>query len=164
LINYALTDLDSGGVELAGSYEVANRVIVFASYQDWDVGDTDRESVRLGGGYRWDLKPNIDLIAKLAYGDNELDPPGPASSDEDGFALGGELRAWISRDFEISGEITLDESLGSGTETVLGIGSQYYFGDNLSAGARLSIDDTDTTVFLGIRFHFGDSRRRLQSR
>ena len=164
VINYMMTELDSGGVELAGSYEVANRVVVFADYQNSEIGRTDRERLRLGGGYRWDLKPNVDLIAKLAYADNEIDPPGPGRFDDDGFMLGGEVRAWLSRDFEVGGELMLDDSIGSSTETVVGIGSQYYFGDNLSAGARLRIDDADTTVFIGVRFHFGDSRRLLSNR
>lgn len=163
-IDYVLTELDSGGVELAGSYEVANRVIVFADYQNFEIGNTDRERLRLGGGYRWDLKPNIDLIAKLSYADNEIDPPGPGRIDDDGLMVGGEIRAWLARDFEVGGEITLDDSIGSGTETVLGIGGQYYFGDNASAGARLRIDDADTTVFIGVRFHFGASRRLLENR
>jgi hypothetical protein len=133
--NYALSDLDSGGIE--------------------------RSAFRVGGGYRWAVSPTIDLVAKLAYADTEIDRPGPGRNfDDDGLIVSGELRAWMSEDLELSVELSLDDSYSADLETVLEFGGQYYLDGNFSVGGRLRVDDNDTTLLLGGRFYFGRSKRR----
>jgi hypothetical protein len=154
--NYALTELDNGGVEIGGSIEVAERVLVFGSYHDWELdGGADRSGFSIGGGYRWALSPSMDIIAKLALAETEIDPPGPAKFDDSGLVASGELRAWVSERLELSGELLLDDSLGDDVETVLEFGGQHHLNPNLSLGGRLRIDDDDTTLLLGARFYFG---------
>lgn len=161
--NLVLTDLDETGVEIGASFEVANRVHVFADHRDYELGSNfDRTTLQLGGGYRWDLRPNLDLVAKLAYADNEIDRPGPNDFEDEGLVVSGQLRAWVNRNLELSGELFLDDSLGSSTETILEFGGQFYLRGNLSVGGRIRADDDDTSLFLGARFYFGDSARRRQ--
>jgi hypothetical protein len=162
--NLVMTELDEMGLEFGGSFEVANRVHVFADYRDYELGNGfDRSTLQLGGGYRWDLRPNLDLVAKLAFAETEIDRPGPGGKfDDEGLIVSGLLRGWITRDVELSGELFLDNSFGSNTETIVEFGGQFHLRPNMSVGGRLRVDDDDTTLFLGARFYFGDSARRRQ--
>lgn len=158
--NYALTELDSGGIEVGGSIEVANRVHVFGAYQDWEVDDDfDRTAFHVGGGYRWTLSPRADFVAKLAYASTEIDPTSQSPDlDDDGLILSGEIRSWVGQRLELSGELFLDDS-SDDLETVLELGAQFHRRNTLSFGGRLRIDEDDTTLLLGARFYFGPSAR-----
>jgi hypothetical protein len=158
--NYALTELDSGGIEVGGSIEVANRIHVFGAYQDWEVDDDfDRSVFHVGGGYRWALSPKTDFIAKLAFAETEIDRAGPPPDiDDEGFVLSGEIRAWLAQKLEVSGELFLDDSLDD-LETALEFGGQYHLKGKLSVGGRFRVDEEDTTLLLGARFYFGPSAR-----
>jgi hypothetical protein len=156
--NYAMTELDSGGIELGGSIEVADRIHVFGAYQDWEIDDDlDRTAFHVGGGYHWTLSPRTDFVAKLAYASTELDRPNQAPDlDEKGLILSGEIRSWVGERLELSGELFLDDSLDD-LETVLELGAQFHRKQTLSLGGRLRIDEEDTTLLLGARFYFGPS-------
>lgn len=157
----AATELDSIGLEIGVSFEVADQVIVFGGLENLELGNNvDRDTLRVGGGYRWPVRPNMDFIAKLAYADNEIDLPGRAQFDDDGLILSGELRGWISQRLELSGELLLDDSIGSDIDTALEFGAQQHRRGNLSLGGRIRIDEDDTTLLLGARFYFGASNRR----
>jgi len=157
----AVTELDSIGVELGVSFEVADQVIVFGAFEDLELSDNvDRRTLRVGGGYRWPMRPNMDFVAKLAYADNEIDFPGPGRFDDEGLVLSGEFRGWISQRLELSGELLLDDSIGSDIDTVLEFGAQQHRRGNLSLGGRVRVDEDDTTLLVGARFYFGASNRR----
>jgi hypothetical protein len=97
-------------------------------------------------------------MASLSYGDNEFRRRG-RDTDEDGLILGGHIRGWLTQRLELNGTVWLDDSTGSGTETVLEFGGQFFHETNWSYGGRLRIDDNDSVLFLGVRFYFGASRR-----
>jgi hypothetical protein len=158
--NYALTELDSGGIELGGSIEVANRIHVFGAYQDWEVDDDfDRTAFHVGGGYHWTLSSKTDLVVKLAYANTELDLSNQSTDlDEEGLFVSGEIRSWVGQRLELSGELFLDDSLDD-LETVVELGAQFHRKNTLSFGGRLRIDEEDTTLLLGARFYFGPSAR-----
>lgn len=157
-VNYAMTELSSGGYEIGGSVDVANRIHAFASYQDWELSrNVDRRTIQLGAGYRWALSPNVDAIGHLAWADNRIRRPGP-NLDDEGLIAGGTLRGWASRNLELSGSVLLDSSIGSGVDPVLEFGGQYYFNGSFSLGGRIRMDEDDSTVFLGGRYHFGPLR------
>lgn len=161
--NLVMYDLDETGIELGASFEVANRTHVFAEYLDHELGNGfDRTTLQIGGGYRWDLRPNLDFVAKAALADTEIDFPGGNDFEDEGLIVSGALRGWVNRNLELSGELFLDDSIGSSTETILEFGGQYYLRGNLSVGGRIRIDEDDTSLFLGARFYFGDSARRRQ--
>ena len=156
----AMTELDSGGIELGGSFEITQRIHVFVSYQDWELGEnTDRSLLQIGGGYRWDLSTNLDAFARLSFGDSDLDRSGRASIDDEGILMSGGLRGWMTDQLELSGEVILDDSLGSDVDVALEFGGQYYVDDQLSVGGRIRLDEDETTLFLGGRFYFRGSGR-----
>jgi hypothetical protein len=158
LANYALSELDSGGIEIGGSIEVARRIHVFGAYQDWEVDDVfDRAAFHVGAGYQWSLSPKTDFVAKLAFADTEIDPSGaPADLGDEGLILSGEIRSWVGQRLELSGELFLDDSLDD-IETVLELGGQYHRKNTLSFGGRVRIDEEDATLLIGARFYFGPS-------
>jgi hypothetical protein len=151
----ALTELDSLGLEIGGSFSLARQVYLFGSYQDWEVGEVvDRSILRIGGGYYWDISENLDLDVGAALADSELDRPGFNDLDDDGLILHAGLRGWASPVVELSSFIFLDDSLGSDSETVLELGGQYFTRNDFSFGGRVRIDEDDTTLFFGVRFYF----------
>jgi hypothetical protein len=158
--NYAMTELDSGGIEVGGSIEVASRIHVFGAYQDWEVDDDfDRTAFHVGGGYHWTLSPRTDFVAKLAYVQTDLDLSSQGSDlDEEGLIASGEFRAWVGQRLELSGELFFDDSLDD-LETVVELGAQLHRKNTLSFGGRVRIDEEDTTLLLGARFYFGPSAR-----
>lgn len=158
--NYALSELDSGGVELGGSIEVASRIHVFGAYQDWEVDDEfDRTAFHVGGGYHWTLSPRVDFVVELAYAQTEIDPSSQGSDlDEEGLIVSGEIRSWVGQRLELSGELFLDDSLDD-LETVVELGVQFHRINTRSFGGRLRVEEGETTLLLGARFYFGPSAR-----
>jgi hypothetical protein len=152
----AVTELDSGGLEGGGSFTVAPNFHVFAAYQDWELNDNvDRSILQVGAGYHWDIANNLDLIVAVAFADSELDPPGPRKIDDDGVILSAGLRGWLTSAVELAGTISLDDSLGSNSDTVLELGGDYHLNNQFSVGGRVRIDEDETTLFVGGRFYFG---------
>ncbi len=157
----AVTELDSGGLEGGGSFTVAPNFHVFAAYQDWELNDNvDRSILQVGAGYHWDIANNLDLVVALAFADSELDTPGPGKIDDDGLILSAGLRGWLTNAVELSGMISLDDSLGSDSDTVLELGGDYHLNSQFSLGGRVRIDEDETTLFVGGRFHFGRTNQR----
>jgi hypothetical protein len=164
IANLGLTALDNGGIELGGSVAVADRVHVFGGYQDWELGSgADRSILQLGAGYRWDLAPNLDLAARVALASSDLDRRQQLDLDDEGLIISGLLRGWIADRVELSGELLLDDSLGSDIETVLEFGGQYYVNDEFSVGGRIRVDEDETSLFLGGRFYFRGWRRSAET-
>ena len=152
----ALTELDAGGLEIGGSFSLSPNVHAFASYSDWEINqNVDRSILQLGAGYHWDLSPNLDLVATIAYADSELDLPGPAEIDDDGLILGFGLRNWLSDSVEAYADILLDDSLGRNVDSVLRLGGEYHVNPQFSIGGRVRVDEDETTLFFGGRFYFG---------
>ena len=157
--NLALPELDEIGFELEGSTEVTDNLVVFGTYRDFSPSNRiDRKTLQIGVGHYWDIRPNIDVMASLSYGDNEISRRGRNFND-DGLILGGHIRGWLTQKIELNGAVLLDNSFGSSTETVLELGGQYFHEINWSYGGRVRVDETDSVLFLGARFYFGASRR-----
>jgi hypothetical protein len=152
----ALTELDAGGLEIGGSFSLSPNVHTFASYSDWEINqNVDRSILQLGAGYHWDLSPNLDLVATIAYADSKLDRPGPSDIDDDGLILGIGLRNWLSDSVETYADFLLDDSLGRNVDSVLRLGGEYHINPQFSIGGRVRVDEDETTLFLGGRFYFG---------
>jgi len=154
----AMTDIDSGGIEIGGSVSVTETIHVFGGYQDWEIGDNaDRSILQLGAGYRWGISPNVDMLVRLALADSDFDRRGRGPQDDDGLIISGLVRGWVASQIELSGELLLDDSLGSDMDVVLEFGGQYHLKDNFSLGGRIRADEDDMALFLGVRFYFRGS-------
>ncbi|MDH3418789.1 MAG: hypothetical protein OEM78_04900, partial [Gammaproteobacteria bacterium] len=116
----AMTELDSGGLEIGGSFIVAPNIYIFGSYQDWEANElVDRSIIQIGGGYYWDISENLDLAVGASFAESEIDRRGASDFDDDGLILHAGLRGWLSPTIELSSFLFLDDSLGSDIDTVL---------------------------------------------
>lgn len=158
--NLALPDIDEIGIEVAGSTAVTRNLVVFGYYRDFRPDElTDRKTLSIGVGHRWNVRPNMDVLASAAYADNEIDAGGASSADEEGIVVGGHVRGWVTQRMELNGAVLLDNSTGSSTETIVEVGAQYFRARNWSYGGRVRAGEDDTALFLGVQFYFGASRR-----
>jgi hypothetical protein len=160
--NLAVPELDEIGIEVDGSTAVTEDLVVFGRYRDFepDAG-VEQQSVQIGVGYVWKIQPSLDLMASLSYADNDIDLRGLPLRKEEGLILGGHARGWMTGRVELAGSVLLDNSKGSDTDTIVEFGLQYFRQASWSVGGRIRDDDDATTLFLGVRFYFGASRRPL---
>jgi hypothetical protein len=159
MTNLILTDIDEIGVELWGQTAATEHFIVSGAYQDWEPRDgLKRETLKIGVGYRFGFRPNLDFVASAHYADNETDTYG-VSDDEAGLILSALVRGWLTPQFELSGAILFDHSLGSSTDTVFELGGHLMSRRNISYGARLRVAEDDEALIVGARFYFGASKR-----
>ena len=157
--NLVVTEIDEFGFELEGSTAVTEDLVVFGRFFDFEQGNgIERELLEIGVGHVWNIRPSIDFIGSIAYGDNSVSTPGLGKEDEEGLLVGAQVRGWATARVELNGGVTLDNSAGSSTDTVLELGMQFFHAANWSYGGRIRSDDEDTAVFAGIRFYFGASR------
>ena len=146
-------DVDGDGIGIKGSYAFNDRFHGFATYatQDFDF-DVDANQFEIGGGYNWDLSPNIQAVGTLAFVSAEVES-GPVSVDDDGFGVGAGLRGRPAPKVEVEGGVDyvdLDDS-----NTSFRIDGRYYFNDIWAAGGGISFDDDATSWRIGVRAEFG---------
>jgi hypothetical protein len=158
----AVPELDEIGIDFEGSTAVADRLVVFGRYFSFEPNsDVDYQSIQIGVGRIWHIRRNIDFVGSLAYASNEVDTPERQGVEEEGIIVGAQLRGWATPRLELSGAAMLDNSRGSSTDTVLELGVQFLTEPRLSYGGRIRIDEDESTIFVGLRFYFGASRRPI---
>ena len=141
-------DVDGGdGFEFGGSFRINQEFYAVASFQDLD-GDRggDLEILEFGGGY---IRPhnNIDLAAEFTLIDADV-----SGDSESGFSLAGGARGFIAPNLELRGYFKYVDI--EDNDTFLELGGDYFFADNLSAGATIELGSDLDTVTIGGRFHF----------
>jgi hypothetical protein len=152
-------DVDALGYELKGSTAVTNNLVVFGSYLDFEPNeDVDRRLLTIGVGRRWNIRPNIDVMASASYGGNEI-VEGGVEVEEEGVIVGFDVRGMAAARVELNGALLFDNSAGSNTDIVLEFGAEFFRRRNVSYGGRIRNDDSDTTLIAGLRFYFGASKR-----
>ena len=141
-------DIDGGdGIEIGGSFRINQDFYAVASFQDLDVSrGGDLEILEFGGGY---IRPygNIDLAAEFTLIDADF--PGDSES---GFSLAGGARGFFAPQLEFRGyvkHVDIEDS-----DTFLELGADYFFAENLSAGATIELGSDLDTLTIGGRFHF----------
>jgi len=151
--------IDDFGYEVKGSTAVTDHLVVFGSYTDFEPNeDVDRKLLAIGVGRRWNIRPNIDVMASASYGDNDLVERG-IEVEEEGVIVGFDVRGLATTRIELNGAVLLDNSAGSNTETIMEFGMEFFGRRNVSYGGRIRHDDSDTTLIGGLRFYFGASQR-----
>jgi hypothetical protein len=152
-------EMDEFGYELKGSTAVTDNLVVFGSFLDFEPNeDVDRKLLAIGVGRRWNVRPNIDIMASASFGDNELVERG-IEVEEDGVIVSFDVRGWATARIELNGAVLLDNSAGSNTEVVMEVGAEFDGRRNVSYGGRIRNDESDTTLIAGLRFYFGASSR-----
>ena len=140
------------GLRLRGSYELNNNWLLVGGFTSLDFNnDVDSTMLELGAGYVWHYNENFDFISTLQFVQVDVDTPS-GSGDDNGFALSGGARGFIAPQFEVRGSvhhINLDDS-----DTFLELAGDYYFTDEISAGASLEFAGDVDTFTVGVRWLF----------
>ncbi len=152
-------DIDGDGIDINGSFTIAENVHVFAGFQtlDFDFG-VDTTALQIGAGYMQPIAPTTDFVARLAYVDGELDV-GTFDFDDSGFGLSVGLRHEFAPQIQAGAfinHVDLDES---GDETSFELRGEYFLNDQFSAGLTLEFGDDTTVWAIGGRYYFGAMRR-----
>ncbi len=145
-------DEDGDGYGIGGSYALHRNFHLVAGYQDIELGgNNDYNSLLLGAGANFPLRPGLDAVGRAAWINSEVDV-GPVSDDEDGYGLEGGVRMMINPQLELNGfarYVDLDED-----DTSLVIGGLYEIARNVAVGADLEFSDDVTSFFLKARLYF----------
>ena len=156
---YVWTDIDgvsgtADGFALRGSFELTDRVFMFASYAEQMLSDFDLETYNIGAGYAWSIAPNMDLYGKISYVKAEAEGRG-FSADDDGYGIGVGIRSFVTDKLELEGAINYVDLSDSGDNTSFGIGARWYFTPQWAVGLEASIGDDADTYGVGVRWNFG---------
>jgi hypothetical protein len=146
-------NLNGDGISLRGSVPVNETFFVFASY--WDVGydfNVDLTSIEAGGGVHLPFSDKVELVARFGLVKSELDTNN-VSSDDDGFTLGGHVRAVVMPRFELEGGFDYID-LGTDPDTLLVGQARYFFLENVAGALRLEFGDDIDSMSLGVRVTF----------
>ncbi len=140
------------GFRINGSYELDNNWLIVGGLTSLDFNNNvDSTLVELGGGYIWHYSEDFDLLSTLRVVRSEIDVGG-IDADETGFALSAGTRGLLTPQFEIRGSvnhINLDDS-----DTYLELAGDYYFTEQVSAGASLEFAGDTDAFTIGARWFF----------
>lgn len=148
-------DIDGDGFAVAGSFSLTESFQVIGSYSDLDFDfDVDATAFSIGGGYRYGIGEQTDLVASLSYVSGEVDTAF-GDADDDGFALAAGLRSFVHEQIELEGGVAYVDLDESGDETSLFGEGRYWFNDEFAVGAGLNLGDDTTTFVISGRYSFG---------
>lgn len=149
---------DLTGLDVQGSYAINDNWLAVGRFSylcdEQGVFDLDQTTLSVGGGYRYPLLEDLDLLgtAELEFGSIKLSAGGASASDnEAGIRLRGGARYGINDRLEVFGGLGL-RTIFDG-EFVLDAGALYAFDETFSAFGKLELGD-DTLFTLGVRFGF----------
>ncbi len=140
------------GIRFKGSYELDGNWLIVGGLTSLDFNNSvDSTLLELGGGYVWHYSDDFDLVSTLRLVRSEIDNGG-IDADDTGFALTAGARGLLAPQFEIRGSvnhINLDDS-----DTYLELAGDYYFTEQVSAGASLEFAGDKDAFTIGVRWFF----------
>lgn len=140
------------GIRFNGSYELNSNWLIVGGLTALDFNNNvDSTLVELGVGYVWRYAYDFDLVSTLRLVRSEIDVGG-IDAEETGFALSAGVRGLLAPQFEIRGSvnhINLDDS-----DTYLELAGDYYFTEQVSAGASLEFAGDKDAFTIGVRWFF----------
>ena len=157
-LDAGVNDIDGDGIKIGGSYQIADNVHTFGSYQTLDFDGVDFNAFEIGAGYMTTIAPSTDFVARVAYINGEVET-GIGDIDDSGYSLSAGFRRMLRSDIEARAfinHVDLDES---GGETSLELAGDYFFSDQFAAGLSLEFGDDATSWSIGGRYFFGAVRR-----
>lgn len=146
---------------IAGSFDVASNVNLFASYASTTLessGDVDLDFDRydVGIGYHTSVNEKTDMTANVKYIGTEIELTNGFSTaslgDGSGYGVGIGVRHKVSDSLEAYGSVDYVD-VEEATETSVTAGGRYYFNDKISAGLGYTSGDFDG-VNGTLRFNF----------
>lgn len=147
-------NVDGDGFELAGAYELNDRVFLFGEWQDQSLDfGVDGRTIEIGGGYTHSFSDKLDFVGQLSYLDSEV-KAGNLTADDDGLALGGGIRALVTDAVQLDASLKLVDFDNSGSDTGFSIGGRYYFNPSMAIAASADFNDNADALRVGFRWEF----------
>jgi len=156
------TGFDLSGVAVNGSRLIGDNFFLMAGYSllSDDVSgfdfDLDYAELSLGLGYRYAVNSSSDVYVAVSYEDRALETSGGGFRDKDsvnGYGVQVGLRSLVTDNIELSGSLGM-VSIDSESDTVFGLGANYFFNESFSAGVGYSSSDDIDITSLNVRYSF----------
>ena len=137
------------GFALDGSYALNSKVFLLGEWQDdsYDFGVSGR-TYELGAGFHHAISSTVDFVGTLSYLDSKVSGGGASVSDN-GFGLGGGIRARLAKEFELDAGLKYVDFDKGGSDTGLHVDGRWYF--KKAMALSFGIDNTDNVDV----WHFG---------
>lgn len=174
-------NLDADGFTGGGSYAITDMFHVFASYSDAtldvqssDPGilntDVDISQLDVGAGINYAVTDAIDVVARAAYVDTDVNVDGSGSSSDGSYRLEAGVRGMATPSIEINGGLSYADveplrfrdagvsgSSGSdnGQKLAFRVGTLYSVTDWLAVGVSGSFSGNTKLYGANIRAYFG---------
>jgi hypothetical protein len=147
-------DVDGDGFELAGSFEITDKVFLFGEWQEQSLDfSIDGRTLEVGAGLTHGFSDKLDFVGTLSLVDSEIELGG-SSADDDGLALGAGVRGRVNDSVELEGGLKYVDYDESGGDTGFTFGGRYYFNQSMALGASADFADNADTLRLGFRWEF----------
>lgn len=149
-------DVDGDGFQLRGSLPVYENFFVLVEYLTLDFErDIDSSRWMIGAGGHWPINNTLDVIARAGLVNYEVEA-GSFDDDDNGFFIGGRLRAKITPQIELEGGFDhVNVDVGDlGDETYLIAEGRYIFTSQLAAGVLLNVGGDTTLLGVQGRYSF----------
>jgi len=146
--------VDGDGFSLGGTVKVADSFYIGGSFDDYDLDyGIDGELLEIGGGYFQPLDDDIDFVATFSYLDAEVSA-GNASADDDGFQIGGGVRARLADSVEVDAMLEYANMDEGGSDTGIDLRGRYYISDEFAVQAKFTFGTDFETISIGVRGEF----------
>jgi opacity protein-like surface antigen len=152
-LNDSFVNVNGDGFALDGSYELNSKVFLLGEWQDqsYDFG-VDGRQYELGAGFHHAINSTLDFVGTLSYLDAKVSA-GSFSESDDGFGLGGGIRARLGKDFELDAGLKYVD-FGSGSDTGLHVSGRWYFKKAMALSFGTDSTDNADVWHVGFRAEF----------
>lgn len=153
-LDQSFGNVDGDGFEIAGAYEMNDRLFLFGEWQDQSLDfGIDGTMLEFGAGINHALSSNLDLVGTVSYVDIEVELGG-FTADDDALALGGGIRSRVGTSFEIDAMLRYVDFDESGSDTGVAVTGRYYFTPKLALSFGTDLNDNIDTLRVGFRAEF----------
>jgi len=152
--DYDNLNADGDGLGVGVSLEISESFHVFGAYSGTDLDSgVDADGWNAGVGFHTPISEAMDVVVNLSYVSTEVTHPVFGKIENDGFAVGGGVRAAASEWIELNAGLTYAD-LDRGNDTSLEAGFLFSATDNFAIGVSGSWDDDVSVYSLNARLYF----------
>jgi opacity protein-like surface antigen len=153
-LNDSTFNVNGDGFAVSGAYEVGSKVFLLGEWQDqsYDFG-VDGRQYELGVGFHHGISSTVDFVGTLSYIDSKASA-GSISASDNGFGLGGGIRARLSKEFEIDAGLKYVDFDNSGSDTGLAANGRWYFKKTMALSFGIDSTDNVDIWHVGFRAEF----------
>ncbi len=147
-------DIDGNGYILNGSLEFSDTVHLFIGRDKLEFDDNvDLRTHIIGGGLALPLSPRTDIVLRAGFVDASFSTPF-FKDDDDGYFASAGIRALLTDDIELYGEVRSLQLDDAGDEEAATLGLDFYSSKGLAVGPSVTWVEDTTIYSLGARFYF----------